>query len=170
MLLKPTHFLSPLNGINLDNKTENFSHRFYMNYFNQWPELNRLHVNWDGKPMGYIMGKVEDYAPQEEDSWHGHVTVLTVNPLFRRIGVASVLMNDFEANCKKYHNTPFIDLFVRESNEDARQMYYSLGYYDFRRVLCYYTEPPEAALDMRKYFSPLHVPKPTYSIHVSQLP
>lgn len=44
----------------------------------------------------------------------------------------------------------FVDLFVRESNQAAIQMYKRMGYSVFRRVLEYYSDPEEHALDMRK--------------------
>jgi N-terminal acetyltransferase B complex catalytic subunit len=55
----------------------------------------------------------------------------------------------------------FVDLFVRESNENAIRMYESMGYSTFRTVVDYYADNPsnptsglgESALDMRKSLS-----------------
>lgn len=38
------------------------------------------------------MGKAEGH----QESWHGHVTALTVAPEFRRLGLAANLMNILE--------------------------------------------------------------------------
>lgn len=51
-----------------------------------------LAESWDGRPVGYIMGKSEG----EGRDWHGHVTVLTVAPAFRRLGLAKRLMDYLE--------------------------------------------------------------------------
>jgi len=54
------------------------------------------------------------------------------------------------ARCGGY----FVDLYVRESNVRAIDMYKKLGYIVYRRVLGYYsastTEKDEDAFDMRK--------------------
>lgn len=39
----------------------------------------------------------------------------------------------------------FVDLFVRMSNHSAVQMYQSMGYSIYRRVLDYYSNPDEDA-------------------------
>ena len=59
------------------------------------------------------MGKAEgsDAAKQ----WHGHVTALTVQPNYRRLGLARKLMKILEDVSEK-KNTWFVDLFVRENN------------------------------------------------------
>lgn len=44
------------------------------------------------------MGKVEGHM----DSWHGHVTALTVSPDYRRLGLAALLMNFLEDVSEKY--------------------------------------------------------------------
>lgn len=44
----------------------------------------------------------------------------------------------------------FVDLFVRESNKAAIGMYRKMGYTVYRKVLDYYNDPEEHALDMRK--------------------
>jgi len=43
-----------------------------------------------------------------------------------------------------------VDLYVRAGNTIAARMYTALGYSVYRRVLSYYQEPLEDALDMRK--------------------
>jgi len=46
-------------------------------------------------------------------------------------------------------NAWFVDLFVRRSNEIAKELYRKMGYSVYRRVLAYYNDD-EDALDMRK--------------------
>lgn len=95
------------------------------------------------------MGKSEG----QPDSWHGHVTALTVAPEYRRLGVAGVLMNWLEEISEK-KDAWFVDLYVRVSNTVAICMYKSLGYIVYRTVLEYYSgDPDEDAYDMRKALS-----------------
>jgi N-terminal acetyltransferase B complex catalytic subunit len=91
------------------------------------------------------MGKVEGHG----DSWHGHVTAVTVAPEYRRQQLAKKLMHILEEITEKTYNAYFVDLFVRASNRPAITMYEKLGYVVYRRVLKYYSGE-EDGLDMRK--------------------
>ncbi|CAA6674323.1 unnamed protein product [Spirodela intermedia] len=75
-----------------------------------WPSyLNQCKI--------FIMEKVEG----QRESWHGHITSVTVSSVYRRD--------------KAY----FVDLFVRASSMPAIKMYEVLGYIIYRRVLRYYS-------------------------------
>lgn len=95
--------------------------------------------------MGYILGKAEG----EGELWHGHVTAVTVAPEYRRLGIASALMNFLEIVSEQAYNAHFVDLFVRITNTLALVMYTALGYTVYRQVLGYYSGE-EDAYDMRK--------------------
>merc|ERR1712235_119099 len=88
----------------------------YMSYQARWPEYFYTAEAPNGEIQGYIMGKAEgsDAAKQ----WHGHVTALTVQPNYRRLGLARKLMKILERVSEK-KNTWFVDLFVREKNTAA---------------------------------------------------
>lgn len=105
--------------------------------------------------QGYLLGKVEGTKDSElKKDWHGHVTAVTVAPEFRRQGLARSLMDYLEEVTIKRHTGFFVDLFVRPSNTVAINMYKSLGYVVYRRVLGYYSgaagQDTEDAFDMRK--------------------
>ncbi|KAK0083995.1 hypothetical protein PV325_007806 [Microctonus aethiopoides] len=120
-----------------------------MLYLAHWPEYVQVAESPSGEIMGYIMGKAE--GPGE--SWHGHVTALTVSPDYRRLGLAAKLMKYLEDISEK-KQAYFVDLFVRVSNKVAIQMYQQLGYIVYRTVLEYYSgDPDEDAYDMRKALS-----------------
>uniref|UniRef100_A0A368UIE5 N-acetyltransferase domain-containing protein n=1 Tax=Glycine max TaxID=3847 RepID=A0A368UIE5_SOYBN len=95
-----------------------------------------------------IMGKVEGQG----ESWHGHVTAVTVAPEYRRQQLAKKLMNLLEDISDNIDKAFFVDLFVRASNAPAIKMYEKLGYVIYRRVLRYYSGE-EDGLDMRKALS-----------------
>lgn len=110
------------------------------------------------------MGKLEEQPAQLRASphytpWHGHITVLTVAPQYRRLGFARRLTESLEKACDEQHAW-FVDLYVRQSNTVAKDMYLKMGYSVYRRVVGYYSDDPtgqsaegEDALDMRKPLS-----------------
>ncbi|CAI2381926.1 unnamed protein product [Moneuplotes crassus] len=142
------------NNINIDILTETFYTKFYGDYLNKWPEYCVVVENSTSKIQGYLMGKVEGSQDPEKKTWHGHVTAITVDPDFRKQGLARSLMNYLEEITAKVHDGWFVDLFVRSTNKIAIDMYKSLGYSLYRRVLEYYSgdakNPGEDAWDMRK--------------------
>eukprot|EP00249_Psilotum_nudum_P003034 c16353_g1_i1 orf=575-1099(-) len=132
-------------SVNLDHLTETFNMSFYLTYLARWPDCFHVAEGPGNRVMGYIMGKVEGQG----ESWHGHVTAVTVAPQYRRQQLAKKLMNLLEEISDKTYNTFFVDLFVRASNAPAINMYEKLGYVIYRRVLKYYSGE-EDGLDMRK--------------------
>ncbi|XP_076904224.1 N-terminal acetyltransferase B complex catalytic subunit NAA20-like [Bidens hawaiensis] len=121
---------------------------FNMTYLARWPDYFHVAEAPGNRVMGYIMGKVEGQG----ESWHGHVTAVTVAPEFRRQQLAKKLMNLLEDISEKIDKAYFVDLFVRASNTPAIKMYEKLDYVIYRRVLRYYSGE-EDGLDMRKALS-----------------
>ena len=142
------------NNINIDILTETFYTNFYGTYLNKWSEYCVAVENSISKIQGYLLGKVEGDDSPGKTSWHGHVTAITVDPDFRKQGLARSLMNYLEDITENVHNGYFVDLFVRSSNEVAIGMYKTLGYSLYRRVIDYYSgdakHKSEDAWDMRK--------------------
>ncbi|KAG5374699.1 hypothetical protein IGI04_039295 [Brassica rapa subsp. trilocularis] len=133
-------------SVNLDHLTETFNMSFYMTYLARWPDY--FHVAEGPGNRVMVMGKVEGQG----ESWHGHVTAVTVSPEYRRQQLAKKLMNLLEEISDKIDKAYFVDLFVRASNTPAIKMYEKLGYIIYRRVLRYYSGE-EDGLDMRKALS-----------------
>ncbi|EER29313.1 hypothetical protein D8B26_008035 [Coccidioides posadasii str. Silveira] len=155
--------LLSLNLTNLDPLTENYDANFYLTYLMKWPSLFNVVEDRDGKIVGYIMGKLEAQHPSMRHSehytpWHGHITVLTVAPAWRRLGYARRLTEALE-RASDINNAWFVDLYVRAGNKVAVEMYKGMGYSVFRRVVNYYSDDPagmsggEDAFDMRKPLS-----------------
>eukprot|EP00268_Persea_americana_P026950 TRINITY_DN26482_c0_g1_i1.p1 TRINITY_DN26482_c0_g1~~TRINITY_DN26482_c0_g1_i1.p1 ORF type:complete len:102 (+),score=8.14 TRINITY_DN26482_c0_g1_i1:129-434(+) len=78
--------------VNFDHLTETFNMSFYMTYLARWPDYFHVGEGPGNRIMGYIMGKVEGQG----ESWHGHVTAVTVAPEYRRQQLAKKLMNMLE--------------------------------------------------------------------------
>ncbi len=127
--------LFKLNAINLDTLTENFNIGFYLEYLTQWPSLFFKSEEFNDNISGYMMGKTEG----SNELWHTHITAVTINHYYRRIGLASYLCDNLEyMTDAKPHETRFIDLFVKVDNQLAINLYEKLGYSVFRRVIGYY--------------------------------
>ena len=123
------------NLVNTDVLTETYGLSFYLSYLAQWPEYFVCAETLNHEISGYVMGKSEG----KSNLFHGHVTAVTVAPPFRRQELANKVMETLERVTETFHDEAFfIDLFVRESNENAIQMYRKMGYSAYRRVLGYY--------------------------------
>lgn len=117
-----------------------------------------------------VMGNVDG----EGDQFHGHVTALTVSPLFRRLGVAERLMQLLEEVSDR-KNAYFVDLFVRPSNVLAVSMYKKRDYVVYRTILDYYsggpTKGPENAYgghfrnSYRSRYAQISVPRSPKAFH-----
>ena len=126
------------NLINTDALTETYGLSFYLSYLAHWPEYFVCAETLNRELSGYVMGKSEG----KSNLFHGHVTAITVAPPYRRQKLANKLMETLEVVTETFHSEAyFIDLFVRESNENAIQMYRKMGYEAYRRVLGYYAGP-----------------------------
>ena len=126
------------NLVNTDALTETYGLSFYLSYLAHWPEYFVCAETLNRELSGYVMGKSEG----KSNLFHGHVTAITVAPPYRRQKLANKLMETLEGVTETFHSEAyFIDLFVRESNENAIQMYRKMGYAAYRRVLGYYAGP-----------------------------
>lgn len=97
------------------------------------------------KPRNYVevnksvMGKLEEQHPSMRHSehytpWHGHITVLTVAPAWRRLGHARRLTERLESG-SDINDAWFVDLYVRAGNKIAVDMYKGMGYVFFFSLL-----------------------------------
>lgn len=134
-----------INPVNLDKLTETYNLNFYFQYMLRWPEFQQTVSAPDNTLMAYVIGKTEG----EGTDWHGHVSAVTVAPQFRRLGLASKLMDFTETLSQDTYSCYFVDLFVRKTNTLAISMYKRMGYIVYRTILNYYGGN-EDAYDMRK--------------------
>ncbi|KAB5568367.1 hypothetical protein DKX38_002160 [Salix brachista] len=117
----------------------------YMTCLARWPDYFHVAEGSVNKIMGYLMGKVEEQG----ESWHGHVTAVTVATEYRRQQLAKKLMNLLEDISDKIDKAYFVDLFVRASNTPALKMSEKSFYIISAMVLRYYSGE-EDGLNMRK--------------------
>ena len=81
--------LFKFDSVNLDFFTETYNVLFYLQYLARWPEYCMMAESVGNERTGYILGKVEG----EGKSWHGHVTAVTVGPMYRRQGIARIALS-----------------------------------------------------------------------------
>lgn len=130
--------LFDLNPVNLDPLTENFYVFFYLQYMSNWPTLFYKSTSALDVPTGYMLAKTEGQVSKRE--WHAHISAVTIDPNFRRIGLGSYLCKTLETYTqeKEPYYAFFIDLFVKCNNTLAINFYEKLGYSVYRRVVGYY--------------------------------
>jgi ribosomal-protein-alanine N-acetyltransferase len=92
-------------------------------------------------------GRILGYICADRIVDEGHILTLAVRPEFRRMGIASALVEDAlrslrQAGCR------FVFLEVRSSNDAARSMYekFNFSFFGFRKD--YYKSPVEDAVLM----------------------
>ncbi|KAH8255499.1 hypothetical protein KR038_004741 [Drosophila bunnanda] len=151
--------LFKFNSLVFDALTEVYSLTFFVEHLLKFPGLSQIAVapGPEGRRMGYIFGK--ENLTRTGDS-QGHISALTVSAEYRRLGVATALMDYFYTDLA-LRGASCINLFMRCTNLVAYRLYCSLGYEHQRTVLDYYPEP-ENAFEMRKYIRrPMEVQAPT---------
>uniref|UniRef100_A0A6P4EAW2 N-alpha-acetyltransferase 20 n=1 Tax=Drosophila rhopaloa TaxID=1041015 RepID=A0A6P4EAW2_DRORH len=142
--------LFKINSLVFDAHTEVYSLTFFVKHFLEFPGLTQI-AEAPGpvhRGMGYIFG----YLDKHNKEPHGHVASLTVSDEYRRLGLATALM-DYFFLISDLKGASFVNLYMRSSNHAAYQLYCSLGYAHCRTMLDYYPDHPEPenAYEMRKY-------------------
>ncbi len=82
--------------------------------------------------VGYAIGVIEHVNGKR-----GHVISIAIHPLYRRMGLGKILMNELE---KRLYSSgaKYIYLEVKETNNVAINLYKSLGYVIIKRIRKYY--------------------------------
>ena len=99
-----------------------------MYHFILWPSL--LHVAEDGKGriVGYVLAKMGD-EPESKEEKHGHITSLAVLRSYRRMGIATQLMQASHRDMYEVFGAKYCSLHVRAGNKAGRHLYeVTLGY------------------------------------------
>ena len=90
-------------------------------------------------------GEIEGYIVLEKVLDEGHITDLAVGGKYRKMGVASELVNDALALARGM-DIKEIFLEVRGSNEAAKKLYSKFGFREIGRRKGYYPKAGESAL------------------------
>ncbi|XP_043662746.1 N-alpha-acetyltransferase 20-like isoform X1 [Drosophila teissieri] len=143
--------LFKINSLVFDALTEVYSLTFFVKHLSQFPGLSQVAEapGPDARPLGYIFGQYQVKNPMEP---YGHVAALTVSPEYRRLGLATALM-DYFFMASDLKGASYVNLFMRTSNQAAYQLYTSMGYAHWQTFADYYPDDPmpENAYELRKY-------------------
>lgn len=138
---------------------ENYADSFYERHLRQWPDLSFV-ARADAAVVGYVLGRLEDGEQA------GHITSLAVLDAYRRRGLARSLMSHVHHHLVR-KDILVAKLHVRCSNNQALQLYTSLGYTIQSVVKAYYADG-EAAYLMAAHLHPNSNTSPTV-IHTNVL-
>ena len=144
---------------------ENYQFKYYIYHYLSWPALLHVAEDHNGKIVGYVLAKLEDedIKPGEVQ---GHITSISVLRTYRRLGVASKLMNHAINMMQEYFDADFVSLHVRVSNRPALHLYHKNLGFDVRGVEKEYYADKEDAYKMRKYFKKDKKPKDEVTIEI----
>ncbi|KAH8305482.1 hypothetical protein KR018_010868, partial [Drosophila ironensis] len=140
------------NHITFDPLVEVYSLCFFVPKLLKHPELALSAVGPHDRLTGFILGcrfdDDEDGAGDGKDSVskHGHISALAVAHEYRRLGLATILMDDLRGKMERSCNW-YLDLFVRQRNLHAIRLYESLGYVKYRWLPQFYAD--DHGYDMR---------------------
>ncbi|XP_017105405.2 N-alpha-acetyltransferase 20 [Drosophila bipectinata] len=137
--------LFKFNHIAFDPLVEVYSLPFLFPKIIEHPELALSVVAPDNRLMGFVLGcrivDTEETIGDGKDlgSSHGHVSSLAVSNDYRRLGLATLLLENLRDKMN-HRNDLFMDLFVRAKNEHAIRLYESLGYVKYRWLPQFYAD------------------------------
>merc|ERR1712032_697389 len=87
-----------------------------------WPELLYVaEITIKKKIVGYVLAKMED--EENFSKSHGHIASISVLRSYRKLGLATKLMEQSQKAMKEMYKANFVSLHVRESNIAAKHLY-----------------------------------------------
>ena len=144
---------------------ENYQFKYYIYHYLSWPSL--LHVAEDNnkKIVGYVLAKLEDEDAKSGEV-QGQITSISVLRTYRRLGVASKLMNHAINMMQEYFDADYVSLQVRVSNRPAVHLYQNNLGFHIASIEKEYYDDREDAYKMRKYFKKEKKDKNIVSIEI----
>ena len=130
---------------------ENYQFKYYIYHYLSWPSLLHVAEDHNGKIVGYVLAKLEDEEVKQGEI-QGQITSISVLRTYRRLGVASKLMNHAINMMREYFDADFVALHVRVSNRPAIHLYQNNLGFEVKGIEKEYYADKEDAYKMRKYF------------------
>ena len=144
---------------------ENYQFKYYIYHYLSWPSLLHVAEDHNGKIVGYVLAKLEDEDIKQGEI-QGHITSISVLRTYRRLGVASKLMNHALNMMQEYFDADYVSLHVRVSNRPALHLYHNNLGFDVRGIEKGYYADKEDAYKMRKYYKKEKKDKNEVSIEI----
>ena len=130
---------------------ENYQFKYYIYHYLSWPSLLHVAEDHNRKIVGYVLAKLEDEEVKQGEI-QGQITSISVLRTYRRLGVASKLMNHAINMMREYFDADFVALHVRVSNRPAIHLYQNNLGFEVKGIEKEYYADKEDAYKMRKYF------------------
>ena len=130
---------------------ENYQFKYYIYHYLSWPSLLHVAEDHNRKIVGYVLAKLEDEEVKPGEI-QGQITSISVLRTYRRLGVASKLMNYAINMMQEYFDADFVALHVRVSNRPAIHLYQNNLGFEIKGIEKEYYADKEDAYKMRKYF------------------
>ena len=130
---------------------ENYQLRYFFYHIVSWPNLSYVAIKPDGEVVGYVLGKMDEKRPgKEEELPHGHITSLAVLRPYRKLGLATKLMNQSARAMHDFHGAHYCSLHVRRSNRAALNLYSNTLQFTITEVDVSYYADSEDAFAMKR--------------------
>jgi len=141
-----------ISSINLRTLPENYTPYFYNSHISRWPQLawvaedySNLDENKNPKIVAYVLGQMESNWVASKAK--GHVTSLSVDPEYRRLGIGQELMERLHESLDDFYGAQKVVLHVRVSNKAALKLYQEVfSYKPIGTVKDYYHDGEDAYL------------------------
>ncbi|KAJ3451721.1 n-terminal acetyltransferase [Anaeramoeba flamelloides] len=140
-----------IQNANLQSLPENYQMRYYLYHFLTWPELTHVAENFEGKIVGYVLGKLDD-SNKNADYRYGMITSVAINRHYRKLGLATRLMKRTLAAMKEVYDVKYVTLHVRAGNDAAKHLYKNVLKFEKEYVEEGYYADGEDAISMNKYY------------------
>ena len=144
---------------------ENYQFKYYIYHYLSWPSLLHVAEDHNRKIVGYVLAKLEDEEVKQGEI-QGQITSISVLRTYRRLGVASKLMNHAINMMREYFDADFVALHVRVSNRPAIHLYQNNLGFEVKGIEKEYYADKEDAYKMRKYFKKEKKDKNEVSIEI----
>ncbi len=141
--------LLAIQACNLTCLPENYQMKYYFYHILSWPQLMFVAEDAKGKIVGYVLSKMEE----ESSQMHGHITSLAVLRTYRKMGLASKLMECAHRAMEQTFKVKYASLHVRKSNSAAKHLYVETLGYEIHDIEAKYYADAEDAYDMRCHFN-----------------
>ena len=110
-----------LQNCNLWCLPENYSFKYYYYHVLNWPYIIYLAEDQD-EVVCYVLGKLDEDREDNKPA-RGHITSLSVLRTYRKLGLASKLMQSAHRAMKSTYDCEDVTLHVRVSNQAALALY-----------------------------------------------
>eukprot|EP00002_Diphylleia_rotans_P028607 TRINITY_DN5780_c0_g1_i1.p1 TRINITY_DN5780_c0_g1~~TRINITY_DN5780_c0_g1_i1.p1 ORF type:complete len:171 (+),score=49.64 TRINITY_DN5780_c0_g1_i1:66-578(+) len=145
--------LPAMQHCNLSCLPENYQMKYYLYHLLSWPQLSFV-AEVEGKIVGYVLAKMEE---EESGEPHGHITSLAVMRSYRKLAIATRVMQQAEHAMVENYGALYVSLHVRKTNRAARTLYENtLGFSISEEEAKYYADG-ENAYAMKKDLKALHL-------------